>query len=156
MSSLPTIPPVAENDEQVRQLSITSLSTVDLPFCGVAQLNVVKPKPRRYPWYSQRLPNDGIEVIIQKTRAMGVGEEKLAADENGNEWLDALACGGERLIWGLRKIRKYVCGGISCHFDSDGSDSHAQELIEHRVLHRLLYFLDQTVPQDAMVSLLLI
>jgi hypothetical protein len=44
----------------------------------------------------------------------------------------------------VKKIRKYVCG--------DGSDVHAQELIQFGVLERLMYFLDETVDSDVLVD----
>ena len=68
-----------------------------------------------------------------------------SANEDGNEWLQALnQRDPHALLWGVTKIRKYVCG--------EGSDAHAAELIEFKVLERLQDFLDLTTPTDTLVS----
>ncbi|KAJ3276059.1 Importin alpha subunit (Karyopherin alpha subunit) (Serine-rich RNA polymerase I suppressor protein) [Terramyces sp. JEL0728] len=128
--------------DNLKSLSLSSLSHIDTGFVGISQLNEPAPKPRRRLADGHKDRADGLDVLIQKTKAIGlrVGEEGLSPNENGNEWLDALNKRGENLLWGMRKIRKYVCG--------DGSDVHARELIDHHVLERLLYFLDEQTDND--------
>ena len=69
--------------------------------------------------------------------------------------MDALNHKGEKLLWGVTKIRKYVCGGIYRVLTNlDGSDTHAEELIKFQVLERLLYFLDDWTQEDTLFEIL--
>lgn len=115
-----------KTETQTRQDSFQTLSSLtDMGFCDPKDLSAVKPKPRRRNGDSAA---DGLDILIQKTKNIGLraGEEGLVkitpyeqtANENGNEWLEALSCRGEKLLWGVTKIRKFVCG--------DGSDTHAE------------------------------
>jgi hypothetical protein len=53
---------------------------------------------------------------------------------------------GDKLHWGVKKIRKYVCG--------DGSDVHAEELMKFGVLERLQFFLDETTETNVLFEIL--
>jgi hypothetical protein len=72
------IPPSAENDVQPRQPSVTHLSFADLT---VAELdsNALPLKPRRRLLDSATDRADGLDILIQKTKAIGLrhGEEGL-------------------------------------------------------------------------------
>lgn len=105
----------AEKELKPSHLSIKNLQEVELSlFPGD-----VKPKPRRRLNENHIDRADGLDILIQKTKAIGLraGEEGLVSrfnelpNENGNEWLEALN-NRKNLLWGMRKIRKYVCGGI--------------------------------------------
>ncbi|KAI8902678.1 armadillo-type protein [Globomyces pollinis-pini] len=110
-------------------------------FCDIT----LKPRPRRR---ADSSGVDGLDILIQKTKAIGLRgqEDGLAAGEDGNKWLNALSTHGPNLLWGVTKIRKYVCG--------EGSDERVQELIQFRVLDRLLYFLDGHTDPDVIFETL--
>ena len=76
-----SVPPVAENDAQIRQDSFNSLSTVEIGFCDVKDLQAMKPKPRRRLQETDTDFADGLDVLIQKTKAIGLraGEEGLVS-----------------------------------------------------------------------------
>jgi hypothetical protein len=106
------------------------------------------PKPRRRT-DTHTDTADGLDVLIQKTKAVGLlsGEEGLGHNENGNEWLTALASHEhEKLYWGIKKVRKYVCG--------QDSNSHAEELISYGILSRLIDFLEITQTPDVLFEAL--
>ncbi len=72
------VPPSAENDQQPRQLSINSFTDVDLGLCDFVDVNV-KLKPRRRLQDTKTDRADGLDILIQKTKAIGLraGEEGL-------------------------------------------------------------------------------
>jgi hypothetical protein len=72
------IPPSAEDDRQPRQLSMTSLAGIELGLCDLNQIQL-KPKPRRRLQDTQKDRADGLDILIQKTKAIGLraGEEGL-------------------------------------------------------------------------------
>ncbi|KAJ2999418.1 hypothetical protein HDV02_003036 [Globomyces sp. JEL0801] len=120
-------------------------------FCDIT----LKPRPRRR---ADSSGVDGLDILIQKTKAIGLRgqEDGLAAGEDGNKWLNALSTHGPNLLWGVTKIRKYVCGGMFHMFNllPEGSDERVQELIQFRVLDRLLYFLDGHTDPDVIFETL--
>jgi hypothetical protein len=71
------VPPSAEDDKQPRQLSMTSLQEIEPSFCDVE----IKVKPRRRLQDTQKDRADGLDILIQKTKAIGLrhGEEGLVS-----------------------------------------------------------------------------
>lgn len=65
--------------DNLKSLSLSSLSHIDSGFIGISQLNEPAPKPRRRLTDGHKDRADGLDVLIQKTKAIGlrVGEEGL-------------------------------------------------------------------------------
>jgi hypothetical protein len=58
---------------------MTSLSNVELGLCDLTKIQTIKPKPRRRLQDTQTDRADGLDILIQKTKAIGLrqGEEGL-------------------------------------------------------------------------------
>ncbi|KAI8927221.1 armadillo-type protein [Entophlyctis helioformis] len=107
--------------------------------------SVPPPKPRRRLKDTGVDHASGLDVLIQKTKAISLqpeaGHEPLVLGDDEEGWMRALQSHrASDCLWGIRKIRKYVCG--------DGSEGHAENLIQWKALDRLIWFLAPEVPED--------
>ena len=81
-----SVPPVAENATQVRQSSFTNAANEDIGFGNLPEIqgknafkDTLKPRPRRRLGDNLTDRADGLDVLIQKTKAIGLraGESEL-------------------------------------------------------------------------------
>ena len=112
------------DDYKNRQDSQKTLTFQDVPASEGTHIAL---KPRRRLMETAADRADGLDFLIQKTRSIGLqpGEDPLVfninrdlmrMEMNGLNLLtkiDSLNHRGEKLLWGVRKIRKYVCGGLN-------------------------------------------
>ncbi|KAL2918655.1 hypothetical protein HK105_201489 [Polyrhizophydium stewartii] len=132
------------------------------------------PKPRRRNKETAADHADGLEVLIQKTRAINMETEVdlSVLGEDEADWVNRLhSHNPEDRLYGIRKIRKYVCGGtwalgciaarglswadlfrlsdplLACAcISTENSEVHAQNLITYKVLEKLMWLLQPTEP----------
>eukprot|EP00842_Homolaphlyctis_polyrhiza_P005250 jgi/Hompol1/5726/HPOL_004651-RA len=107
------------------------------------------PKPRRRLKDTVADRSDGLNVLIQKTKAISLQHDDadITLNLGGEEatWVQAISeRDNDRKLWGIRRLRKYVCG--------DNSETHAQNLIQAGVLSRLVWLLDRSNPDNVLAA----
>ncbi|KAJ8328404.1 hypothetical protein QVD99_000909 [Batrachochytrium dendrobatidis] len=107
------------------------------------------PKPRRRSRDTKPDYADGLEVLIQKTKAINMHEDLSisALGDAGASWYESLASrSGDSKLPVIRKIRKFVCG--------DASEAHAQQLIASPLLNMLMWYLEPDTPEPELFETL--